>query len=129
MEFEFVEFFPVRIKGDKKFRGTVHIRLCHLGMNIRGVVVRKIGSKIDYRMPSKRAVSEETNEFVFYPIIEFTDLKFLGKLIRFFNEIVTPKIIEEINKFRDPVWDEEEIAKKEKLLISCKNAKKKSSTT
>ena len=76
MKIEIVEFYPYiddPVKG--VLRGTLHIYLTDLGMDIRGVFVMKKKHKWFIGLPSKFALDPETKKYVMYPIIEFTDKK------------------------------------------------------
>lgn len=73
---EVVEFYPFDpITNPKKFKGTLHVYLIDLEMDIRGIVVVKQGKGIFIDLPRKMYIDEDTDERKTYPIVSFSDSK------------------------------------------------------
>ena len=50
---EVVEFYPFEIAGGNA-KGSLHIYLCDLGVDLRGIFVAKDGDKWKFKLPIKK---------------------------------------------------------------------------
>jgi hypothetical protein len=71
---EIIEFFEDE-RDDKKqvLRGTLHAYLPDLGIDLRGIVVKKRKDSWYISLPTKVGKDHESGEPVLYPVISFTD--------------------------------------------------------
>src|SRR4029077_16940228 len=79
MEIEIVEFYPEpnTKKGEKC--GTLHVYLTNIGMDIRGIRCIKTKRGWVTLMPHKQGW--EDGKRVFYPVVSFTDIEIMKKLL------------------------------------------------
>ncbi|GEM_PF-2340441 len=88
MNIEVVEFYPcsdpVASHAGKhtNFIGTLHIYLCDLDIDLRGLPVFKKGKRIFIQMPNKNAVDPDTKEKVKFPIFNFANHAKQQELVR-----------------------------------------------
>jgi hypothetical protein len=75
MKVEIVEFYPAEKQAPNVLRGSLHVYIIDLKMDLRGVLVLKIKNKWNFFLPRHSAIDSETKNKVFYPIINFTDSK------------------------------------------------------
>lgn len=87
MQIEIVEFYPFKKNNELQILiGTLHVYIIDLGIDIRGIFVKREKDKWWFNMPFKIAYDEETNKPIRYPIISFTDQK---KNTSFRNEVMS----------------------------------------
>ncbi len=67
-EIEVVEYYP---HPNKKNKGTMHIYIPHLDMDLRGIIVSKNKKGYYFHMPSRFAIDEATGKTIQYPVINF----------------------------------------------------------
>jgi hypothetical protein len=91
VNFEFVDYYPVKNQGKNCTLGTCHVYWIDQQMDIRGIKVRKEGHVIRYYLPQLIGYDDDGNP-VRYPVISFTDPTKLRTLYRFCQEHVTPLI-------------------------------------
>lgn len=70
MKIEIVEYYPIP-NPTGKMLGTMHIYVCNLKMDIRGVEVYKIKGQYIFKLPQKWGIEDEKR--IWYPVISFTD--------------------------------------------------------
>jgi DNA-binding cell septation regulator SpoVG len=108
MRIEIVGFYEIERNDEKKFlKGTMHIYLIELGIDIRGLTVLRDNNKILIYMPQKISPDEETKEKIRYPIFQFTDMAKNKELIQEIRKLGVPFIKEEVlkmekKKFKKP---------------------------
>jgi hypothetical protein len=73
MEVEIVEFYPDPQVKKGLLTGTLHAYICDLGIDIRGIIVKKRKENWYFGMPSRSAIDPETNGIVRYPVFSFSD--------------------------------------------------------
>ncbi len=74
MKIEIVEFYPLNVdKSANFFCGSLHIYLIEYGLDIRGINVIKKNNRWTFFLPHRKAKEEGTENFIQYPIINFTD--------------------------------------------------------
>lgn len=98
MKFEFVDFYPKRIPGNKRYRGTCQVYFIDIQMDLRGIQVQKVGAKLYFRIPRGFAHDQETGKEVMYPIIGFTDEKITTSLFEFLQQEASPIIWEKLKE-------------------------------
>lgn len=93
MNFEFVEFYPVpNAKGQHV--GTVHVYVIDIRMDIRGIKVKKQGSKVFFIIPSIMTNDAETGKKVLYPIVAWVEKKDKKQFMEFLHREAKPKVQE-----------------------------------
>lgn len=91
MKYEFVEFYPKPPElKNKKAIGTVHIFVIDMNIDIRGIVVQKHGKNLIFKMPF--LPSFDNGKKVFFPAINFIDIKDKKQWIAFMQKEVSPII-------------------------------------
>ena len=72
MNIEVVEFYPIE-KNDKKqsLKGSLHVYLIDLGLDLRGIFVLKKKNTWVFRLPYRKGVDPDTKQPVGYPIFSF----------------------------------------------------------
>ena len=73
MKIELVEFYEISKSKEKGLRGTVHVFLPELNMDIRGIDVIKLKGKVLVYFPTRKAIDQETKLPVRYPLINFIE--------------------------------------------------------
>jgi hypothetical protein len=72
VKIEIVEFYPgMTDKSKLILKGSLHVYLIHLHLDIRGIQVSKEKHRWHFRWPQRWAV--EDGKKVFYPVVSFTD--------------------------------------------------------
>lgn len=72
MNIRLVAFYKADIKTPiKRLIGTLHVELVDLGIQIRGILVRRQKQKWRFEVPSKHGMFR--GERVRYPIVDFSD--------------------------------------------------------
>ena len=91
MKLELVGVYPIPKRQNKKqvYIATAHFYIIDIGLDIRGVLVKKYNNKFFIAFPTKKAYDPEAKKVVTYPCLRFTDTakhkQFLitcGKLLR-----------------------------------------------
>lgn len=96
MEIEIVEFYLAKLTGDR-FAGTLHIYLPEMQLDIRGVIASgKIGEKLFFGLPVKKAYDIDEKKEVMYPIINFTDQTIKDEIIAYLHVNAGAYIAEKI---------------------------------
>lgn len=72
MNIEVVEFYPIE-RNDKKevLKGTLHVYLIDLALDIRGIFVSKKKNFWHFYMPHQKGIDQDTSKPVKYPIFSF----------------------------------------------------------
>lgn len=74
MNLEVVEFYPSEVNGKSQtYRGTMHVYLIDLGIDIRGINVKGNKNRVYINLPWKNARDKDTNELVRFPVFDYTD--------------------------------------------------------
>jgi len=74
MKIEIVEFYPHRPHKKYKLSGSLHIYLCDLDIDLRGVLVRN--TKPDrwlFFLPTLKEYDPEEKKKITFPVFNFTD--------------------------------------------------------
>lgn len=80
MDIEIVDFYPDTTKDQKKQKcGTMHIYIPSLDLDVRGILFIQHKNSWVIRMPHKQAIDE--GKKVFYPVISFTNIDKMKKLL------------------------------------------------
>lgn len=73
MKIEIVEFYPFDKQKHNTFEGSLHIYICDLEMDIRGIhMYRDPKKKWHVIMPYRMGIDQETKKKCRFPIINFT---------------------------------------------------------
>lgn len=74
MEIEIVEFYLIdHDKATDTMRGTLHIYVPAIDLDIRGCHVTKKKNRWFIGLPNRRAIDEDTGEVVRFPLVSFAD--------------------------------------------------------
>lgn len=78
MNIEVVDFYQQSNSGTAhrphtNFIGTLHIYICDLDIDLRGLPVFKKGKRIFIQMPTKMGIDPDTKEQVKYPTFNFAN--------------------------------------------------------
>ena len=74
MEIEVVEFYLIdHDKATDTIRGTLHIYVPEIDLDIRGCQVTKKKHRWFIGLPNRRAIDEDTGETVRFPLVSFAD--------------------------------------------------------
>lgn len=93
MNVKIIAFYKADIKTPiKRLIGTLHVEFPDLGIQLRGILVRKQKQKWRFEIPSKHGMDK--GKKVRYPIMEFNDPAMKKKL---YNELIkhAPAYIQE----------------------------------
>lgn len=77
MKIEVVEFYPFEMKKGQKnpfLEGTLHIYLCDLDIDIRGIYCIKKKERWLIKPPTRKGTDYEQNCEVIYPIFNFASM-------------------------------------------------------
>lgn len=102
MKIEIVDYYPHKtIK--KVTYGTLHVYVCDMDMDIRGIRVAVENKKIWIEMPFSKVIDKETGELVRFPLISFTekekDINLRNAIIEKGREFIKKKLEEKsLNK-------------------------------
>src|SRR5687768_15203348 len=74
MQIEIVEFYANE-RDDAKgiLVGTLHVHLVDIGVDLRGVLVKKKKDHWFFGMPQGSAINQGTKERIRYPVFSFSD--------------------------------------------------------
>ena len=87
MEVEVIEFYPAEIDKQKSIlKGTLHVYLPEIHVDMRGIHVSKKKNYWWFSMPRKYSIDETTKERVHYPTFAFTDFDKNNLLIESIRE-------------------------------------------
>jgi len=102
MKIEIVEFYLHSINAtDGSFKGTLHVYLCDIQMDLRGIVVTKIPGKPKLHFNIPRKSDTVDGKKVLYPIVSFTDLnknRLLSQAVRKQGTEYVEKFMDDFNK-------------------------------
>lgn len=100
MNIEVVDFFPAAKKKPSPLVGTLHIYLCDLNLDIRGIPVYRTTKDFFIKMPGGRGIDHETGAPVEYPIVNFTDPEKQRELIKAIRKLAIPFIQERLKEIK-----------------------------
>jgi hypothetical protein len=83
MQIEIVEYYPAKSSG-AELKGSLHVFLPELGIDVRGILCRKTKNGIRIVLPSK-FTADINDESVRFPAVVFRDS---SKHIEFIKEII-----------------------------------------
>lgn len=87
MNIEVVEFYPIE-KDDKKqsLKGSLHVYLIDLGLDLRGIFVLKKKDTWVFRLPYRKGIDSDTKQPVTYPIFSFMKPEMNKELMKAIRE-------------------------------------------
>jgi len=96
MNIEIVEAYPTQLGGQNKKRiaYSLHVYIIDFDIDFRGVIAIKYKDSYIIRMPSRTSLDEETQKYVQYPILSFSNREKFKELVNLIKE----KTIEYISK-------------------------------
>ena len=74
MDIEIVEFYLIeQDEAEGMLRGTLHIYIPSIDLDIRGCSVTKKKHRWFIGLPTRKAIDDDTGEWVRFPLVSFTD--------------------------------------------------------
>lgn len=97
MNIEIVEFYSIEKDDNREIlKGTLHVYLVDLGIDLRGIYVQKRKNYWRFDLPSRSGVDQETKQLVRYPCFSFMDKKKTDQLLSLIRELGREYILKQL---------------------------------
>lgn len=99
MDVEIIEVYPDTIERAKGFcKGTLHMYIADLDLDIRGAFFFYKAGNCFVRMPGKKGYDQDTDSWVRYPCVGFTNREKTKKLLEVASQLAKVYIEENVLK-------------------------------